>query len=70
MTLKAKKWDGERVRKLRERHGLTAQQLASLIGISQPAIARIESGKHQLNVMVHYAWDNIEAQLESERTAK
>ena len=36
----------EEIFALRERHQLTQQALASLIGSSQPAIARLESGEY------------------------
>ena len=35
---------GEQVRKLREERGLSQQELARLVGTSQPAIARLEAG--------------------------
>jgi HTH-type transcriptional regulator / antitoxin HipB len=35
---------GERVRQLREEHGLSQRELAEKIGSTQPAIARLEGG--------------------------
>lgn len=35
---------GERVRQLREEHGLSQRELAQRIGSTQPAIARLEAG--------------------------
>ena len=35
---------------LRERHGLTQRALAELVGTPQPVIARLESGRHPVEV--------------------
>ena len=43
---------------LRQRKGLSQQQLAKTLGVSQPAIAKIESGKVknlELRTLVRYA---------------
>ncbi|MDP9295313.1 MAG: helix-turn-helix transcriptional regulator [Actinomycetota bacterium] len=37
---------GQFVREARRRAGLTQDQLAARVGLSQPTIARIESGRH------------------------
>lgn len=37
---------GERIRFLRKKSGLTLEQFSSRIGISNPALSRIESGKN------------------------
>lgn len=50
---------GDEVRRLRERAGLSTRQLASLVGMSQPAIVYIE--KHRANVELRLMWDFAEA---------
>lgn len=42
--------DGETLRSLRLRKGLSQQRLADLVGTSQPHIARIEGGADNLNI--------------------
>jgi len=42
--------DGVTVRTLRMRKGLSQQQLAALVGTSQPYIARLEGGADNLNI--------------------
>lgn len=37
---------GKNIKRLREKRGLTQVQLANKIGSTQPAIARLEAGKH------------------------
>ncbi len=39
---------GERIRQLREREGLSQAELASVVGISRPAISQIESGERKV----------------------
>lgn len=44
--------------RIRERHGLTQQNVADRIGVSQPLIARLEAGKApnvQLKTLIRYA---------------
>ena len=35
---------------LRERHGLTQRALANLVGTPQPVVARLESGRHPVEI--------------------
>ena len=35
---------------LRERHGLTQRALAELVGTPQPVVARLESGRHPVEI--------------------
>jgi transcriptional regulator with XRE-family HTH domain len=35
---------------LRERHGLTQRALAELVGTPQPVVARLESGRHPIEI--------------------
>lgn len=35
---------------LRERHGLTQRALAELVGTAQPVVARLESGRHPVEI--------------------
>ena len=37
------------IKELREEHGLTQQQLAERMGVTQAAVARWESGENKLN---------------------
>lgn len=40
----------ERIKQLRQERGITQTQLAEMIGIKQPSLARIESGRHTIRL--------------------
>ena len=44
---RAATWDGERVRALRERLGLTQRQLADALGVRQQTVSEWETGVYQ-----------------------
>jgi DNA-binding XRE family transcriptional regulator len=50
---------GDEVRRLRKKAGMSTQQLADLVGVSQPSIVYIE--KHRANVELRLIWDFAEA---------
>lgn len=45
---------GQRIRELRLKKGLTAEELGSKAGISQPVISRIERAKHAFGIREEY----------------
>lgn len=42
----------ERIRKIREKRGLSTYKLSSLVGLSQSAISKIESGKRKIDLTI------------------
>jgi transcriptional regulator with XRE-family HTH domain len=44
--MKSSLYDGRKVRKLREQHGMSKAQLAQSVGVTLMTIYRVENGKH------------------------
>lgn len=50
---------GRNIRKLRQRHGITQEQLAELIGVEQKQISQIESGKARTRLPTYLLIANV-----------
>jgi transcriptional regulator with XRE-family HTH domain len=50
--------DGELFREMRRRSGLTQQEIADRLGISQPAVTQFESGKSSPTLKTLFAFAN------------
>lgn len=61
--LKTKNWTAERIRSLRLKHGLSQQEMAEVVGVTQQLIQRLEAGKHDIARMTEIAWDRIAEHL-------
>ena len=59
-------WTPEKIRALRERHGMTQQSLAQSLGVSLTAISRWENGKHSPSPMACKSLDGLAAKSKGE----
>lgn len=61
---KQKQWTADDIKKLREAHGLTQEDLADLLGTKQTSICRLESGRHVSRYGTNTKLSAVEQELE------
>lgn len=61
--IKTREWTPEAIKSLRTLHGLTQDEMASIIGMTQQCYARMEKGKHKLGRMTEIALEKVSEYL-------